>query len=128
MLAALELPGPAVAFEIFLDAIPDPKRRRKAPPDLPSFMPVRRDFAFVVAEDVPAEAVLRAVRGAERTLILAASLFDLYAGGQLATGEKSLGVEVVLQPRERTLTDAEIEALCARIAASVAKATGGRLR
>ncbi len=128
VLAALELPGPAVAFEIFLDAIAEPKRRRRAPPDLPAFMPVRRDFAFVVAADVAAETVLRAAKGADRALIAAVSLFDVYAGAQLAADEKSLGVEVVLQPRERTLTDAEIEALCAKIAAAVTKATGGRLR
>jgi len=128
VLAALELTGPAVAFEVFLDAIPEPKRRRKAPPDLPAFMPLRRDFAFVVATDVPADAVLRAVKGAERTLIAGVALFDVYEGEPLPAGEKSLGVQVLLQPRERTLTDAEIEAACAKIAAAVTKATGGRLR
>ncbi len=65
---------------------------------------------------------------AERGLIGSVALFDVYEGGQLAAGEKSVGIEVLLQPRERTLADAEIEAVCARIAASVAKATGGRLR
>ncbi len=128
VLAALDLPGPVVAFEVFLDAIPDPKRRRRAPPDLPPFMPLRRDFAFVLADDVPAEAVLRAVRGAERTLIAGVALFDVYAGPPLEAGQKSLGVEVTLQPRDRTLAEAEIEAAAARIAAAVAKATGGRLR
>ncbi len=128
VLAALGLSGPAVAFEVFLDAIPEPKRRRRAPPDLPAFMPLRRDFAFVVAADVPAEAVLRAAKGAERTLIAGVSLFDVYAGDQLPAGQKSLGVEVVLQPRERTLADAEIDAACGRIAAAVEKSTGGRLR
>jgi phenylalanyl-tRNA synthetase beta chain len=128
VLAALDWPGPAVAFEVFLDAIAEPKRRRKGAPDLPAFMPVRRDFAFVVAADVAAEAVLRAAKGAERHLIAGVTLFDVYAGGQLGAGEKSLGVEVVFQPRERTLTDAEIEAACARVAGAVEKATGARLR
>ena len=128
VIAALELPAPAVAFEVFLDAIAEPKRRRRAPPDLPAFMPLRRDFAFVVADDIAADAVLRAARGADRALIAAVALFDVYAGGQLPPGQRSLGVEVLIQPRERTLTDAEIEALCAKVAASVEKATGGRLR
>jgi phenylalanyl-tRNA synthetase beta chain len=128
LIAALDLPGPACAFEIDLDAIGDAKRRRKAAPDLPAFQPVRRDFAFLVDATVPAEAVLRAARGAERTLIAGVTLFDVYEGEKLAEGRKSLGIEVVFQPRERTLTDQEIEAACAKVVAAVAKATGAVLR
>jgi phenylalanyl-tRNA synthetase beta chain len=128
VLAAIGLDGRACAFEVFLDAIPDPKRRRRGLPDLPALQPLRRDFAFLVDAAVPAEAVLRAARGAERTLIQAVSLFDVYEGGGLAAGTRSLGLEVVFQPREHTLTDAEIDAACARVVAAVAKATGGVLR
>jgi phenylalanyl-tRNA synthetase beta chain len=128
VLAALDLPGPLVAFELFLDAVPEPKRRRKSPPDLSPFQPVRRDFAFLVDEDVAADAVLRAAKGAERVLITGVSLFDVYAGDKLAAGKKSLAIEVVFQPRERTLTDAEIEAACQKVVAAVAKATGASLR
>ena len=128
LLAALDLQGPMVMFELNLDAVADPKRRRKAAPDLPAFQPVRRDFAFVVDAPVAAEAVLRAARGAERGLITGVCLFDLYEGGQLADGKKSLGVEVTFQPRERTLTDADIEAACQKVVAAVAKATGATLR
>jgi phenylalanyl-tRNA synthetase beta chain len=128
VLAGLDIAGPMVAFEIFLDAVPEPKRRKKGQPDLPSFMPVRRDFAFVVDHGVTAEAVLRAARGADRQLIVSATLFDAYEGEKMEAGRKSLAVEVVFQPRERTLTDAEIEAACAKVAAAVEKATGGRLR
>ena len=128
VLAALDLAGPAVAFEVFLDAIPDPKRRKKSAPDLPAFQPVRRDFAFVVDAAVAAEALLRAARGAERTLVAGVTLFDLYEGDKLEGGTKSLAIEVVFQPRERTLTDAEIEAACDKVVAAVAKATGGMLR
>ena len=128
VLAALDLAGPAVAFEVFLDAIPDPKRRKKSAPDLPAFQPVRRDFAFVVDASVAAEAVLRAARGAERTLVAGVTLFDLYEGEKLEAGKKSLAIEVVFQPRERTLTDAEIEATSAKVVAAVVKATGGVLR
>jgi len=128
VLAALDLVGPAVAFEIFLDAVAEPKRRRKAAPDLAPFQPLRRDFAFVVDAAVSAEAVVKAAKGAERTLITAVTLFDRYAGDKLPEGKVSLGIEVVFQPRERTLTEAEIEAASAKVVAAVTKATGGVLR
>ncbi|HEY0183532.1 MAG TPA: phenylalanine--tRNA ligase subunit beta, partial [Rhodopila sp.] len=118
LLAALDLPGPMVAFELNLDAVADPKRRRKPAPDLPAFQPVRRDFAFLVDSMVPADSVLRAAKGAERALITAVSLFDLYEGDKMAEGKKSFGVEVTFQPRERTLTDAEIEAACQKVIAA----------
>jgi phenylalanyl-tRNA synthetase beta chain len=128
LLAAFGLDGAATAFELFLDAVPDPKRRRKAPPELSALQPVRRDFAFLVAHDVPADAVVRAARGAERNLIAGVTLFDVFAGGTVPSGQKSLAIEVVFQPRERTLTDAEIEAACAKVVAAVGKATGASLR
>jgi phenylalanyl-tRNA synthetase beta chain len=128
ILAALDLPGTALAMEVFLDAVPEPKRRKRAAPDLSPFQPVRRDFAFVVAADVAADAVLRAARGAERTLIEAVALFDVFQGPALGEGRKSLGVEVTFQPREQSLTDAEIEAASAKVVAAVVKATGAVLR
>ncbi len=128
VLAAIDLAGPAVAFEIHLEAIAEPKRKKKALPDLPAFQPLRRDFAFVVDAATTADSVLRAARGAERTLIAGVSLFDVYEGDKLEAGKKSLGVEVVLQPRDHTLTDAEIEATCNKIVVAVAKSTGGVLR
>ena len=128
VLRELGVEGPAVAFEIFLDAVQEPKRRKKSAPDLPAFQPVRRDFAFVVESGVSAEAVLKAARGAERTLIAGVSLFDVYEGDKMAAGTKSLGVEVVFQPRERTLTDQEIEAAGQKVVVAVAKATGATLR
>jgi phenylalanyl-tRNA synthetase beta chain len=128
VLAALDLTGPVVAFELFLDAVADPKRRKKSAPDLPAFQPLRRDFAFLVDSAVAAEAVIRAARGAERTLIAGVTLFDVYEGDKLPEGKKSLAIEVVFQPRERTLTDAEIDAAAAKVVAAVAKATGASLR
>ena len=126
--AALDLPGPAVAFEVFLDRVPEPKRRRRAAPDLPALQPVRRDFAFVLGRDVPADAVLRAARAAERQLVAGVQLFDVYEGPGVPEGQRSLAVEVTFQPRERAMTDAEIEAASAKVVASVAKATGAVLR
>jgi phenylalanyl-tRNA synthetase beta chain len=125
--AKLDLSGPAVAFEVFLDVIADPKRRRRAAPVLSALQPVRRDFAFLAPSVLPAEQVLRAVRGADRVLIAQVSLFDVYEGDKLEQGQKSLGVEVVLQPKEKTLTDAEIEAVSAKILQAAAK-IGATLR
>lgn len=128
VLAALDLAGPAVVAEVYLGTIPEPKRRKRSAPDLPAFQPVRRDFAFIVAADVPAEKLLRAARSAERTLIAGVTLFDVYAGDRMEAGKRSLGIEVTFQPRERTLTDAEIEAASAKVVAAVVKATGAVLR
>ncbi len=125
---ALELAAPAAAFEVFLDRIPEPKRRKRAAPDLPTLQPVRRDFAFLVATATAADAVLRAARGSDRALVAEVRLFDVFQGGTVPEGHKSLGIEVVFQPRDRTLTDAEIEAAAARVVAAVAKATGAVLR
>jgi phenylalanyl-tRNA synthetase beta chain len=128
VLAALGVSGPVVAFEVMLDAVAEPKKRKKSVPDLPAFQPVRRDFAFLADADVAAEAIIRAARGAERTLVAGVSLFDVYEGEKVEAGRKSVAIEVVFQPRERTLTDAEIEAACAKVVAAVAKATGAALR
>lgn len=128
VVAALDLSGPAVAFEVFLDRVPEPKRRRRAAPDLPALQAVRRDFAFVVGQDVVADAVLRAAKGAERQLIAGVQLFDVYEGPGVAPDQRSLAVEVAFQPRVRALTDAEIEAASAKVVAAVAKATGATLR
>ncbi len=125
--ATLTLPPPTVAFELHLDAIAEPKRRRKTPPDLPALQPIRRDFAFVVDANLAAETLLRAVRGADRGLIAAVSLFDVYQGANVAPGQKSLALEVILQPRTATLTDADIEAAAAKVVAAAAK-LGATLR
>ena len=131
ILDEMDVAGPVVAFEIFPDAIPEPKRkatRAKPPLELSDLQPLRRDFAFVVVESVTADQVIRAARGADKKLIVDVSLFDVFEGGSLGEGRKSLAIEVTLQPVEKTLTDEEIEALSKRIVAAVEKATGGTLR
>ncbi len=120
--------APVVAFEVFPDLIGDPKRRRKAAPDLSALQPVRRDFAFLAKRDTPVEAVLRAARGAERTLITSVSLFDIYEGSKLPDGQKSIGIEVTLQPHDTSLTDAGIEEVSEKIVAAVFRATNAALR
>jgi phenylalanyl-tRNA synthetase beta chain len=131
VLDAMDVSGPLVGFEVVLDAIPAPKARpskARPPLDAPDLQPVARDFAFLLDRDVPAEAVLRAARGAERGLITAVEVFDLFEGAALGPDKKSLAITVRLQPRERTLTEAEIDAVAARIVAAVTEATGGSLR
>jgi phenylalanyl-tRNA synthetase beta chain len=122
--------GPVAAFEVFLDAVPEPRARTAARPPLrlSPFQPVRRDFAFVVADTVAAGDVLRAARNADKALIADVALFDVYTGKGIEDGRKSLAIEVTLQPVDKTLTDAEIDAVAAQIVASVEKATGGTLR
>jgi phenylalanyl-tRNA synthetase beta chain len=131
VLKALDVDGPCVAFEVFLDRLPPPKAKAgKARPLLkPSpFQPVERDFAFVVDAAVPAEKVQRTAQNVDRALITAVSIFDAYAGPGIPDGKKSVAIAVTIQPTEKTLTDAEIEAIGARIVAAVQKQTGGVLR
>jgi phenylalanyl-tRNA synthetase beta chain len=119
-----------VAFEAFVDRVPAAKARRAAKPmlRLSPLQPVERDFAFVVGEEVAADAILRAARAADKELIAAAGVFDVYRGPELGQGRKSVAINVTLQPTQATLTDAEIEAVGRKIVAAVAKATGGTLR
>ncbi|OYV25004.1 MAG: phenylalanine--tRNA ligase subunit beta [Acidocella sp. 20-63-7] len=126
--AKLDLPLGSVAFEIFLDALPEPKKRRKAAPVLSAFQPVRRDFAFLMAEDAPAEALLRAAKGAERNLITQVALFDRYQGKGVPEGQVSLAIAVTVQPVEKSFSEAELDAISARIIAEVGKKTGAKLR
>jgi phenylalanyl-tRNA synthetase beta chain len=130
-LKALDMEGPVYGFEIWLEALPEPKRRAvKTRPalELSSLMPLTRDFAFVVDEAVTAGDLVRAVQGADKALITSARVFDVYRGAGVAQGCKSLAVEAAIQPRDHTLTDAEIEALSSRIVTAAAKAVGARLR
>ena len=83
---------------------------------------------FLVDSAVTADAVLRAARGADRALISGVSLFDVYQGERLPPGKKSLAIEVVFQPRDRTLTDAEIEIASQKVVGAITKATGAALR
>jgi phenylalanyl-tRNA synthetase beta chain len=131
VLKALDVDGPIFGFEVWVEAIPEPKRKGvKTRPalDLPDLMPLSRDFAFLVDKDRPAGDLVKAVAGADKALIAGVRVFDVYEGKGVPEGQKSLAVEVAIQPREKTLTDAEIEALSAAIVAAAEKAVGARLR
>jgi phenylalanyl-tRNA synthetase beta chain len=130
ILDAIGFDGPCVGFTVDLSAVPLPRNKGTARPQLvlSAFQPLKRDFAFIVAADVPAEKLIRAVRGADKAMIVDARLFDVYTGQGVAAGNKSLAIEVTLQPVERTLTDAEIDAVAAKIIAAAGKETGATLR
>lgn len=130
ILAAFDLKGPVAAFEVNMDAIPEPKSKGKArslfaPSPYPA---VERDFAFVIDAKVTADEVLRAARNAERNLLETVSIFDIYEGKGVPEGKKSLAITVRLQARDKTLADPEIDAIADKIVAAVTKATGGTLR
>lgn len=127
LLKHFDVKGPVVAFEIFVDQLPLPKRKVTAKPvlTLSPFQAVDRDFAFVVAHDVPAESLMKAAKKAEPALITECVIFDVF---DLPEGKKSLGLRVRLQPKDHTLTEEEIQAISDKIITSIVQATGGALR
>ena len=130
-LEALGADGPLVAFEVLLDRIPDAKKKpTRAKPllELSAFQPVSRDFAFTVDRVVKAGDIVRAAQGVDKKLITDVSVFDIYEGKGIDPDKKSVAIAVTIQPREKTLTDQEIDAVAAKIVAEVTKKTGGSLR
>jgi phenylalanyl-tRNA synthetase beta chain len=130
-LEALGAEGPVAAFEVILERIPEARAkatRTKPMLELSPFQPVRRDFAFVVDRSVKAGDLVRAAQGADRKLITGVAVFDVYEGEGIAPGKKSIAIAVTIQPREKTMTEQEIDALAAKIVAEVNKRTGGTLR
>jgi len=131
VMESLDVEGPLVAFEVILDRIPEPKAKpTRARPvlELSPFQPVERDFAFVVERTVKAADIVRAAQNVDRKLISGVTVFDVYEGKGIDPGKKSVAIAVTMQPRERTLTDQEIESLAGKIVAEVGKRTGGVLR
>jgi phenylalanyl-tRNA synthetase beta chain len=130
VLVKLGIDAPLAGFEIYLDAIPAAKRKSltKSALDASDLQAVKRDFAFLLDADVAAADVLHAALSADRVLITNVGVFDLFVGQGVPQGKKSLAIEVTLQPREKTLTDAEIEGVASKIVTAVTKATGGELR
>ena len=131
VLKALDVKGPVVAFELMLEGLPPPKAKpTKMKPKLAlsDFQPIARDFAFVVARDVPAGDIVKAAQAAERQLIVGVDVFDVYEGAGIDPDKKSVAIAVTIQPTEKTLTDIEIEAITAKIVGEVSKKTGAALR
>ena len=130
-LETLGVDGPVVAFEAIIDALPEPKAkptRTKPALEEMALQPVRRDFAFVVDTDVAAARIVKAAESASARLITAVEIFDVFQSEAIGVGKKSVAIEVTIQPREHTLTEAEIDEFSKTIIASVTKATGATLR
>jgi phenylalanyl-tRNA synthetase beta chain len=128
-LKAFDLSGPVAAVELFLDAIPAKKAAAFARPSFapPSLQAVTRDFAFLVPTSLAAGDLVRAVQGADKASIVAARVFDVFAGAGVPEGMKSLAIEVTLQPGDKSFTDAELKAISDRIVAAAGK-LGAELR
>ena len=131
ILSRLDVTGPMMGFEVFIENAPLPKakasrnRDQLSVSDLPS---VQRDFAFVVDQATTADAILRAAKGADKAFIREVNVFDIYIGQGIANGKKSIAITARLEPKDTTLTDPEIEAIAAKIVAAVSQATGAVLR
>ena len=134
ILKALDVKGPVVAFTIRLASVPLPKSRTptRAALKLSDLQAVERDFAFVVDARVEASVLVNAAQGADKALIESVRVFDQFAGekaeAQMGEGKKSIAITARLQPVDATLTDADIEAVSAKIIEKVMKASGGTLR
>ena len=131
VLEALKADGPLVGFEVILNRVPDAKvkaTRAKPVLDLSSLQPVSRDFAFIVDRSVKAGDIVRAAQASDKKLIAAVTVFDVYEGKGIDEAKKSVGIAVTLQPRDKTLTDQEIDAVGAALVAEVSKKTRGVLR
>lgn len=130
VLQALDIKGPAVGFTLWPAEVPLPRKSGATRPALVlnDLQPVERDFAFVVDAGVEALTLVNAAAGADKALITDVRVFDEFIGGALGEGKKSIAMTVRLQPVEKTLKEAEIDAVSARIVDKVTKATGGTLR
>jgi phenylalanyl-tRNA synthetase beta chain len=129
ILAAFDLKTPVAAFEINLDAIPEPKSRKGRAVFSPSpYQAIERDFAFVADANVAAGDIVRAAKSVDRALIESVSVFDVYEGKNVGEGKKSIAIAVRIQPKDKTLTEPEIEALAQKLVAAVTKATNATLR
>jgi phenylalanyl-tRNA synthetase beta chain len=134
ILEAMDIKGPAMAFTIWPDEVPMPRKSgaNRGALELRDLQAVERDFAFVVDADVEALKLVNAAAGADKALIENVHVFDEFVGGSgnssVGEGKKSLAITVRLQPTKKTLQEADIEAVAAKIVEKVAKATGGVLR
>lgn len=130
ILADMKIDGPVAAFEVFLDSIPAPRAKGTARPllSLSAFQPLSRDFAFIVDADTEADLIVRTARTADKAMIAAVDLFDVYQGKGIDPRKKSVAIAVTLQPQDKTLTDQDIDGISKKIVDAVTSKTGGVLR
>ncbi len=130
LLDEMKISAPVVGFEVFLENIPEAKKKGTALPlvELSPFQPISRDFAFLADAGVEADAFVKAIKSVEKTLIANVEIFDIYAGKGIEPGKKSVAIAVTIQPKSATLTDSEIEGLSKKIIDAVTQKTGANLR
>ena len=131
LLADFKLTGPVAGFEVFLGNLSSGKKRDGAARKLlqiANLQSLSRDFAFLVGETVAAEDIVQAARAVDKDMIISAEIFDIYTGQGIAPGQKSVALNVMIQPREKTLTEAELSGLAQKVVAGVAAKTGAVLR
>lgn len=129
VLDTMDVKGPVAAFEAFLNNGPAMKKRGSAKPllTLSPFQPVQRDFAFLVDDKVEAESIIKAARSADK-IIDRVEVFDIYKGKGVEDGKKSVAINVILQPKDHTMSDAELESISKRIVETVIGKCGATLR
>lgn len=130
LLDEMKVTGPVAGFEVFIENIPEAKRKGTALPlaDLSAFQPVSRDFAFLAPRSVDADLFVRTIKLVDRQLITDVDVFDVYTGKGIESDQKSVAISVMIQPKDRTLTDSEIEGICQKIVTAVQQKTGASLR
>lgn len=130
ILEDMKVTGPVIGFELFLENIPEAKRKGTAKSllELSPFQPVARDFAFLADANVDADQFVKAIKSVDRNLIADVEVFDIYTGKGIEAGKKSVAISVVIQPKDHTLTDAEIEGISQKIVTVVLQKTGAMLR
>lgn len=131
ILKDMDIKGPVVGFEVFVENIPEPKKKggtAKPLLQLSPFQPLDRDFAFIVDRDVEVGSIVQAIRGADKNLISDVTVFDIYTGEHVGADKKSVALNVFIEPKDGTLTDKDLEDLSGKIIESVTHKTGGQLR
>jgi len=130
VLKALDVDGPVVGFEVYLDRVPAPKKSGAAKGALvvSKLQSVERDFAFLLDRDAKVSDLVRAVQGADKAFIADVGIFDVYEGKGVPEGQKSIAVSVLLEPKDETFTEKDIEAISGKVCAAAEKAVGAVLR
>ncbi len=130
ILKALDVDGPVVGFEVFLDNVPSGRKSgaAKGALEVSNLQAVERDFAFLISRDAKAGDLIRAIKGADKAHITDVQIFDLYEGKGVPEDQRSVAVSVLLEPKGETFADKDIEAIAAKVCAAAEKAVGATLR
>jgi phenylalanyl-tRNA synthetase beta chain len=128
ILEVFEIEGPVVAFEVFIEVIPNLKKAKKNAPAFSPYQAVERDFCFILDNAVQADKLVQLVQKIDKSLIKAVSIFDVYEGKGIPQGKKSIALSIRLEPEEHTLTEAEITSLSSKIIEEAQKKLGAELR